>query len=136
MLRTGGELLAQVAVALRLGYAAVFAVAGGHLLGAPDPARFQAIWDAGLLLFGMHLVLTGITLARSLAAPTWIGVLLVVAGLGYMVDGVLVAAAAGVDFSAAEVVFLGEVALLIWLLGWSGRTALRRSRVADGAAVG
>src|SRR5690606_37364394 len=47
LLRTAGALLAQIVVALRLVYAAVFATAAGQLLGDADLARFQAIWDAG-----------------------------------------------------------------------------------------
>lgn len=136
MLTTGGALLAQVTVALRLVYAAVFAAAAGQLFGAADVERFETIWDAGLLVFGLHLVLVGAVLVRSVIAPSWLGGLVALAGLGYVIDTVLLGLVGAPSFSVAEFAFVGEVALLIWLIGWGGRTIkIERAELA-GARLG
>lgn len=139
VLAPGGQLLAQTATAMRVAYGAVFAVAAGSLLEPVDTARFQAVWDAGLLIFGVHLVLVGIAAVRAPTVPTWIGALVSVAGVGYALDATLVALSPGSAVSFAQVTFIGEVILLFWLIGWAGRTSaspvrtpgsrwLRRSR--------
>lgn len=126
LLSTGGELLAKFGAGMRLAYAAVFAAAAGSLVGAPDVEQFQASWDAALLLFGAHLVLIAVAIVRSSVVPTWIGILVAIAGLGYLADSVvaLVAPGTGIEFGVAT--FIGEVALLVWLIARGG--AERRGR--------
>lgn len=130
VLAPGGQLLARTATAMRVAYGAVFATAAGALLEPVDTARFQTVWDAGLLIFGVHLVLVGIAVVRAPTVPTWIGVLVVVAGLGYALDATLVALNPGSAVSFAQVTFIGEVILLIWLIGWAGRTGAPPARTA------
>lgn len=127
LLIPAGMLLAQVATALRIAYGAVFAVAAASLLGTPNPERFETVWDAGLLLFGVCLVLVGIAAVRAPSIPAWIGVLVVVSGIGYAVD-TLLAALAPTTISLSEFTFVGEVVLLIWLLGWGGRATKPTTR--------
>jgi hypothetical protein len=118
--------VATMAAAFRLAFAAVFLVAISQLvsvlavLGDADQAlravdAFDTIWLVGLILFGVHLLLIGYLAYRSGFVPRIIGVLLVVAGLGYVVDGfgtVLFA-----HFSTiGQFTFVGEVALIFWLL--------------------
>jgi hypothetical protein len=43
-------------------------------------------WAIALVCFGVHLVLLGFLVLRSDYAPSTIGILLVLAGLGYLVD--------------------------------------------------
>ncbi|MFJ2239319.1 DUF4386 family protein [Streptomyces sp. NPDC087859] len=43
------------------------------------------IWNAGLIFFGIHLLL-GLLAFRSDYVPRVLGVLLALAGLGYLVD--------------------------------------------------
>lgn len=120
VLRSGGTLMAALSAAMRLAYAPIFAVAAGALaLGRVED--FQSIWDAGLLLFGAHLVLTGIAIVRSQTIPTWLGALVLLAGFGYVFDACLVLLNPGATLRLGEFVFIGEVVLFIWLLGWSGR---------------
>lgn len=121
VLATGGLLLAQTAAALRIAYAAIFAVAGASLLDPVDEDRFHATWDAGLLVFGAHLVLVGIAAVRGSVIPTWIGWLVVVAGAGYAVDSVIVILDPSATLSLAAFTFVGEVVLLAWLLLRGGR---------------
>lgn len=124
VLASGGTLLAQCAVATRIAYGAVFAVAAGFLFAPADVDRFQSIWDAGLLLFGVHLVLTGLAIVRSTVIPTWIGLLVLVAGVGYTVDSIAVAVLPTGPTALGQFTFFGEVILLIWLIGWGGRSRI------------
>jgi hypothetical protein len=122
--------LATLAAWFRLTYAAVFLVAITNLVDAIDNPRalarvatFHDMWDVSLLLFGIHLLLIGYLAHRSGNVPTVLGVLLAVAGLGYVVDaaGTIVVR----DYSAniAGVTFLGEVLLVLWLLVRARNTA-------------
>ena len=144
-----------MAAAFRLAFAAVFLVAISQLvnalalLGDADQAlraidAFDTIWLIGLILFGVHLLLIGYLAYRSGFVPRIIGILLVIAGLGYAVDGfgtVLFA-----NFSTVgQFTFVGEVALILWLLikgvrmrpaGDAGDAAIVAGRPAGDAPAG
>lgn len=130
--------LASLAAWLRLGYAAVFAVAISQLVGVlpllrnaeyatftTDQRRTEAllkiqtfhdIWNVGYVLFGLHLVLIGYLAYKSGYVPRVIGVLLVVAGGGYLIDsfgGLLVE---NYSITVASFSFIGEALLMLWLL--------------------
>lgn len=122
VLKPGGTLLAQAAAAMRVAYGALFAVAAASLLDPVDTAHFQAVWDAGLFLFGIHLALVGLAVLRSPSIPTWIGVLLLIAGAGYAIDSATIAILPSGPTSIGEFTFVGEVVLSIWLIGWGGRS--------------
>ena len=79
-------------------------------------ASFHLVWDVGLVLFGLHLVLLGYLAYRSTYAPRFLGVLLVVAGAGYVVDSLGALLAPGSLPEVAVFTFGGEVLLLVWLL--------------------
>ncbi|MHA7277793.1 DUF4386 domain-containing protein [Arthrobacter sp. Hz1] len=121
LLRSGGTLLAQSAVALRIAYGGIFAVAASSLYHPADAERFQTIWDAGLFLFGLHLALVGLAILRSPSIPSWIGVFLLIAGAGYLIDSATIAILPGSPTSIGQFTFVGEVIFLIWLIGWGGR---------------
>lgn len=82
---------------------------------------FHDIWDAGLALFGLHLLLLGYLAYRSASVPTLVGVLLAIAGLGYLLDSLGVFLVPDYPVRIAAFTFVGEVVLLIWLLV-KGRT--------------
>jgi hypothetical protein len=136
--------LATLAAWLRLSYAAIFAVAISQLVGvlhllsngqylttfSMDQRRteallkiqsFQDTWDVSLVLFGLHLVLIGYLAYKSGYVPRILGVLLVVAGLGYLVDSFSGLLAASYSVSVAAFTFIGEPLLMLWLLV-KGRT--------------
>ena len=115
------QTLGHITAGLRIAYAAVFAVAGANLLGRADVDVFERIWDAGLLLFAAHLIALSALIWRSEVVGRWLSVLVLIAGLGYFVDAVIVAVAPGLGVKLATVAFIGEVALLIWLLVQGGR---------------
>ena len=82
---------------------------------------FYLMWDASLLLFGLHLILLGYLAYRSTYAPRILGALLVIAGLGYLVDSFGALLAPGSLPGIAVFTFMGEALLLVWLLA-KGRT--------------
>ena len=109
--------LATLAAWFRLTYAAVFLVAIAQLSSATGEADaltrvedFRTIWELGLILFGVHLLLLGHLAHRAANVPTVLGVLLAIGGLGYAVDGT------GFSTSLAAFTFVGEVAFMLWLL--------------------
>jgi hypothetical protein len=126
------ETVSATAAWLRVAYAAVFLVAISQLMIAaatlddPDAAlraidAFTTIWDASLILFAVHLLLVGALAFRSGFVPRVFGILLVIAGLGYLIDGFLEVLVAEPTVSIAQFVFIGEVALIFWLLIAGGR---------------
>lgn len=115
--------VATLAAWFRLAYAAVFLVAIADLFAAAGSAEalariddFRGVWDLGLVLFGVHLVLVGYLAHRSRNLPTVLGVLVAVAGLGYVVDGAATVLVADYAVNLAAVTFVGEVLLMLWLL--------------------
>ena len=80
---------------------------------------FQSIWDKGLILFGFHLLVLGYLAFKSGYVPKWLGVFLLLAALGYIVDGFGKMLSPAYNLSIAQFTFIGEVFLIFWLL-WSG----------------
>ena len=130
--------VSTLAAWFRTAYAAVFLVAISQLVGAlplsGDAGQvaeriraFDDIWHAGLLLFGVHLMLIGYLTYRSAFAPRIIGILLVVAGLGYLTDSFGVVLIPDYPVSIAQFTFAGETALMCWLLIKGRRVSVRSS---------
>ncbi|MCU1518258.1 MAG: hypothetical protein JWQ75_2979, partial [Pseudarthrobacter sp.] len=72
----------------------------------------------------LHLLLIGYLAYRSGFMARIFGVLLIIAGLGYLADGFLTVLAPDFTFSFALYVFVGEVALIFWLLIMGRRTVV------------
>jgi hypothetical protein len=124
--------VSQVAAALRIVYALVFVIATSKLIEASASLHkdsvhnaaeaqqninsFNNVWDAALILFGVHLLLVGYLLYRAAYAPKFLGVLLVISGIGYMVDSFGSLLISNYSANIANVTFIGEVILIFWLL--------------------
>ena len=119
--------LSITAAWFRAGYAAVYLVAiiqlvvALGLLGDPDQAlraidAYGTIWLVGLILFGVHLLLIGYLAYRSGFMAKAFGVLLVIAGLGYIADGFIAVLVPDPSISIGQFTFIGEAALMFWLL--------------------
>ena len=67
-------------------------------------------------LFGVHLALIGYLVYRSGFAPRIIGVLLVLAGLGYLIDEIGSVLVSGYSLEISRFSFVGEAVLIFWLL--------------------
>jgi hypothetical protein len=80
---------------------------------------FQSIWDKGLILFGFHLLVLGYLSFKSGYVPKWLGFFLLLAALGYIVDGLGKTLSPTYNLSISQFTFIGEVLLIFWLL-WRG----------------
>lgn len=139
--------LARLAGWFRLAYAGVFMLAIGQLAGIPDlvtsneyssvftPEQIQGqtllkvdafddLWMAGLILFGFHMALVGHLAYRSGYVPKLLGVLLVIAGAGYVFDSVASTVLASPPGTVASVTFVGEFLLALWLVVRGRRISL------------
>jgi hypothetical protein len=131
--------LARLAAWFRVGYAAIFAVGISRLVGVmpllgpgqndtsfnldqrrgqalADIQGFHDVWHVSLVLFGLHLVLIGYLAYISGYVPRAIAVLLVVAGVGYLVDSFGAVLVSDYSLNVAAFTFIGEVLLMVWLL--------------------
>ncbi|MFI7432411.1 DUF4386 domain-containing protein [Micromonospora haikouensis] len=138
-LADAGRAVALLAAWCRTGYAVVFAVAITHLVAAAGLLRdggtdridagvrariadFEEVWNVGLILFGVHLLLVGWLAWQSAAVPTWVAALVAVAGAGYLADSIGALVPATYPVQVAAVTFVGEVVLMGWLLVRAGRS--------------
>jgi hypothetical protein len=123
---------------LRLAAPAVFAVALANLLDVanllgsaesstlqPDQLGAQVMasvasfgngWDMSLAIFGLHLVGLGYLLFKSVDFPRFLGVLVVVAGAGYLADTFARILVPDFEFRISSITFVGEALLIFWLL--------------------
>lgn len=123
--------LSALAAWLRVIYAGIFIFAISKLYGAlqvisTDSTQamvylkaFQSIWDMALILFGFHLLVLGYLAFQSGYIPKWLGVFLVLASVGYIVDGFGKSFSPNYNLNIAQFTFIGEVLLIFWLL-WKG----------------
>lgn len=130
-------------------YAIVFAVAITHLIAAAgllhDGAAsdqfalsvyahitgFKEIWSLALILFGIHLLITGWLAWRSHIMPTWVAALVAIAGAGYLADSIGALLPAAYTTQVATVTFGGEVILMIWLLMFATRSHRQHRTLPD-----
>jgi hypothetical protein len=137
LLRPVNAALALLVGWLRLAAPAVFAVALANLLdvaqlvggadgAALQPAQLQAQvmasiasfdngWDMSLAIFGLHLLGLGYLLFRSAHFPRFLGVLVVVAGGGYLADSFVRILIPDFAFTFGVYTFVGEALLIFWL---------------------
>ena len=120
-------MVAATAAAFRIAYAAVYLVAISQLVQAvqllDDPGQalraidtYTTIWNVGLILFAVHLLLIGFLAYRSGFMAKVFGILLTIAGLGYLVDGFGFVLAQDSAISLGQFTFVGEVVFIFWLI--------------------
>ena len=90
---------------------------------------FQSIWDMAPILFGFHLLVLGYLAFTSGYVPKWLGVFLVLASVGYIVDGFGKTLSPDYHLNIAQFTFVGEVLLIFWLL-WRGFKGFGQTLVA------
>lgn len=83
--------------------------------------RMQSIgYELGLMFFALHLFSLGYLIRRAGFLPRWLGALVAVSAIGYLINGLavfLVPALAGATAIAVVVAaFMGELPLTLWLL--------------------
>ena len=81
---------------------------------------FRYEWSLSLVIFGIHLALLGYLVARSGYIPRIVGVLLAIAGLGYVLYYLGPYLYPDLDVGFLFVTFFGELVFMAWLLvrGW------------------
>jgi hypothetical protein len=132
--------LSTMAAWFRATYAAVYLVAISQLvvalglLGDPDQAlraidAYDTIWHVGLVLFGVHLLLLGLLAYRSGFMHKVFGILLVIAGLGYLADGFAAVLIPDYSMNISGFTFVGEATLMLWLLIKGSRKDFSRQEI-------
>jgi len=142
LLAPAGRVLSLVAAAFRLTgtalygtnllhmFAALLLLGGTASVSALDPEQRQALallfldihrhgYDLGLLFFGVHCVVLGVLLYRSVSFPGILGVLMVLAAVAYLVGGFtlfLFPTATATVAPLYGLALVGEVSLCLWLL--------------------
>jgi hypothetical protein len=94
---------------------------------------FEYMWSAGLIIFGGHLLILGILALKSTFIPKLIGILLLIASVGYMIvhlGNVLLPQFDKVT-SVIEIVFIipmtiGELGFGLWLLVRGGKDSVNK----------
>jgi hypothetical protein len=81
---------------------------------------FRYEWSLSIVIFGIHVALLGVLVARSGYIPRILGVLLAIAGLGYVVNYLGPYLYPNLDLGFLFVTFFGELVFAVWLLvrGW------------------
>jgi hypothetical protein len=77
---------------------------------------FDYGWQIGLAIFGLHLLLLGYLVYKSGYIPKILGVLLIIASFGYLIDSSGNLLSPTYDANIALFTFIGEVLLIFWLL--------------------
>jgi Domain of unknown function (DUF4386) len=150
--RPGG---AALAAAFRVAYAAAFAAAiafladahriaagadeaGAGAVGAEGRegtvllrlGEFDTAWNGALLVFAAHLVVIAwLLMRRADVFSIIVGLLVLLAGVGYAVDSVLRIVVPESDIGIAQFTFVGEIVLIAWLIV-GGVRAIRADRAA------
>ncbi len=130
--------ISAAAAGMRIVYAGIFAAAVVQLTGAArllggasrpasgaarvqaqalsDINRFTDIWHAGLIVFGLYLLVIAWLAWRSGYVPRLLGVLVATAGLGYIYDSIGQFVSGGSWTQVSTVTFIGEFLLALWLV--------------------
>ncbi len=77
---------------------------------------FRYDWAISLVLFGIHLVLLGCLIFRSGYIPKLLGVLLVINGLGWVVDSLGPYLFPNANLGFTFITAFGEIFFMLWLL--------------------
>ena len=82
---------------------------------------FYDVWALGLIIFGFHLAALGYLAFRSDYIPKILGILLMAAGLGYLIDYFGSLLFPNSDVAISMVLGWGELIFMFWLLFKGGK---------------
>ena len=77
---------------------------------------FNRGWEFSLIIFGFHLLLLGYLALKAGYMKRILGILIIIAALGYLVDGTGKLLSANYQADVAVYTFAGELLLMFWLL--------------------
>jgi hypothetical protein len=163
LLRPVNRDLSLLTAWLRVAFAAVFASAliglvdAAQLVGGAEQsglaaeqiqaqvmssiASFDNGWiGVGLSIFAFHLFGLAYLLIKSVNAPAWLGALLVIAGGGYLVDGVGMILVPVYTWTVGMFTFIGEAVLIGWVFwravkGFAPESGDSTERLAEPAVI-
>ncbi len=105
---------------------------GGGLAILPDTGDLQGLvmqslmrfnygWEFSLIVFGFHLLLVGFLVFKAGYMKRILGIFLLIAALGYLIDGFGRLLSPGYGTGISVYTFIGEIVLIFWLLIAGGR---------------
>ena len=77
---------------------------------------FRSGWYFGIVFFGIHLGLLGYLVFRSDYIPKILGILLIIAGVGYVATTLRPYLFPDISLDLAKYTFVGELIFMLWLL--------------------
>lgn len=77
---------------------------------------FRLEWEFGLLIFGIYLILLGYLVFKAEYIPKIFGILLIIAGIGYIVNTLSSFLLPEINTEFLTVTFFGELIFMFWLL--------------------
>ena len=139
VLKPVNKSIALLSAWLRVAYTVVLVVALGNFvnvlqllrgtdyLTAFEPTQLHAqvmlgidayenVWNLGYVFFGLHLIILGSVMFRSGYFPKFLGILVNIAGFGYLIDSLGIVLFRNYSLNIAVYTFIGEPLLFIWLL--------------------
>lgn len=106
----------QFAALLILDHLSAFTAAQSQALASLFLDVYQHGFNIAHIFWGLWLFPMGYLIFRSGFLPRFIGVLLIIAGMGYLVDFTLFFLFPDVAWTVSNFTFVGEVVLIFWLL--------------------
>jgi len=88
---------------------------------------FNSAWLIGLAAFGLHLIVLGFLVARSIETPRWLGYLMIAAGAAYIIDTTAYTVLANYADHADALLIMVAVPSVV-AEGWFGLWLLTRAR--------
>jgi hypothetical protein len=82
---------------------------------------FNSQFAFSLIVFGIYLILLGWLVYRSGYVPKWLGIILAINGVGWIIIEVAPYLLPGINLGFLWVATFGELILLVWLIGWGAR---------------
>jgi len=127
--------LSKISMLLRLLYSFLLALGIIYLFRVPNSLNsalievqhFQLIWSIGLVVFGLHLIALGILAYRSVDVPKLWGILLLLAGVSYVIIHLSKLIFGGrISIELLENILslpmiVGELGFAIWLLIYAAK---------------
>lgn len=85
--------------------------------------NFQLQWGFAFTFFGIYLIMLGVLVYKAAYIPKIFGVLLIIAGTGYLADMLRTFFFPSVNLDYVMITFFGELVFMLWLLikGWRVR---------------
>ncbi|MDN5211330.1 DUF4386 domain-containing protein [Fulvivirgaceae bacterium BMA12] len=82
--------------------------------------NFNLQWSFAFVFFGTYLIMLGILVFQAFYVPRIFGILLIIAGAGYLIDTLRIFFFPSTKMDYLMITFFGELVFMLWLLikGW------------------